>query len=123
MTSCRPGRRTPPRRRVRGWFGFNPERGRAVEEHILLDRAAFRPPPSRAGAQGIGRTVGHLGRLGSRVQGASGGWNREDTGEDERAGRRDPAPPDGPEPREDRPEEQDRGRPAPWDATNGSSAV
>ena len=73
-----------------------------------IDRAAFRPPPSRAGAEGIGRTVGPLGRLGSRVMGAGGGWNREDTGEDERAGHRDPAQPDRPEPRKDRPEEHGR---------------
>ena len=49
------------------------------------------------------------GRLGRRVLGAGGGRHREDTGEDERPGRRDPAPPDHPEPREDRTEEHDRG--------------
>ena len=73
-----------------------------------IDGAAFRPPPRRAGAEGIGRTVGRSGRLGRRVLGAGGGRKCEDTGEDERAGPRDPAPPDGPEPREDRTEEHGR---------------
>ena len=53
-------------------------------------------------------TVGHLCRLGSRVLGAGGGWNREYTGEDERAGCREPAPPDRPEPCEHRTEERGR---------------